>query len=170
MSCQSEPDKAPNISLLEPTLPLNKDAIAIKKAITEIETSNLEKTGETLISLQINGMEIIKITRKDYLIEEKKSQQVNFKNYMQYLDRFEKTKSPLNNPVARMESQAKHNAVIKYLDQLIKKNEASGTDYKVVYYLYATTNSHNYNQLKTTYLDEIFKLLRVSYLHLKPSM
>ncbi|MGB4845472.1 MAG: hypothetical protein WBP16_13475, partial [Ferruginibacter sp.] len=73
----------------------------------------------------------------------------------------------LNNPAARMDSQAKHNAVIKYLDQLIKKAAVTKTVYKVVYHLNASSDSHTYNQPRTTYLDENYKKMQVSYLHLK---
>ena len=153
--------------MLQPAIEPTKEAIALKSAITEIETKDIETAGETILSLQVDGMEAIKISMKDFLTEEKNSQQVDFNNYMKYLDRFANTKSPVNNPAARMESQAKHNAVIKYLDQLIKTAPVTKGLYKVTYHLNATTKSHTYNQPKTIYLDETYKRMRVSYLHLK---
>lgn len=169
LSCSSKEDAQDEISMLQPGGGLTKEAIAIKAAITEVESTLLVTAGETKKSLQIDGMEVIKISMKDYLIEEKKSQEVNFANYMKYLDRFKNTKSPLNNPAARMESQAKHNAVINYLNQLIKKASTTDNVYKVVYHLNAVTSAHTYNQLKTTYLGENYNKLSVSYLHLKSS-
>ena len=167
VSCNSKEDTQEELTMLQPDGGLTKEAIAIKAAITEVELKFLETAGETKQFLQIDGMEVIKISMKDYLIEEKKRQEVDFANYMKYLDRFKNTKSPLNNPTARTESQAKHNAVITYLNQLIKKASATDKVYKVVYHLNATTNARTYNQQKTTYLDENYKKLKVSYLHLK---
>ncbi len=167
LSCNSKEDTKDEITMLQPDGGLTKEAIAIKAAITEVESKFLETAGEIKKSLQIDGMEVIKISMKDYLIEEKKSQEVNFANYIKYLDRFKNTKSPLNNPATRTESQAKHNAVISYLNQLIKKASATDKVYKVVYHLNAVTTAHTFNQLKTTYLGENYNKLSVSYLHLK---
>ena len=60
-------------------------------------------------------------------------------------------------------------AVIKYLDKLINKTTADDLVYKVVYYLNATTTSTNFNQLKTTYLDQHFNKKTMDYSFLNSS-
>lgn len=169
LSCSSKKDEPQEITMLQPVINPSKEQIALKAAVTEIETKSIEAAGEKILSLQIEGMEVIKISRKDFLIEEKNNQEVDFDNYMKYLDRFTNTKSPLNNPAGRMESQAKHKAVMKYLDQLIKKESSTTPEYKVVYHLNATTNARTFNQQRTVYFDENYNKLSVNYLHLKPA-
>ena len=167
LSCNSNANEPDNDAVKMLTIQPSANTDTIKKAVTEIETKNLQLAGMKILSLQINGMEVIKISLKDYYKDERNAQQIAFKNYMEYLDNFAKGNSPLAKHSSREESKAKHDAVIKYLDKQINTSTEEGMVYKVVYYLNATTNSNNFNQLKTTYLDAHFnrKVMDYSFLN-----
>lgn len=140
---------------------------AIQSAIIDIETKDITGGGEIIQKMNIEGMEIINFSIKDYYSTELRSQEEDFKNYLAYLDRVSKNKS-LDNPLKRRENQAKHDAVIAYLKKMIKTASANPDIHKVVYYLKAATKNIQYNQLKTTYLDKELKKITADYRFLKP--
>ena len=169
ISCRSKVDKPEEEPVRIITIKPSAHTDSIRKVISDIETKNLQLAGITILSLKIDGMEAIRISLKDYYKDERNSQLTEFAKYMQYLDHFAKAKSPLATHSSRSESQAKHDAVIKYLDKLINKTTADDLVYKVVYYLNATTTATNFNQLKTTYLDQHFNKKTMDYSFLNSS-
>lgn len=169
ISCRSKTDKPDEEPVRILSIKPSAHTDSIKKAISDIESKNLQLAGLTILSLQINGMEAIKISLKDYYKDERNSQQTEFKKYMQYLDHFAKVKSPIATHSSRAESQAKHDAVIRYLDKLINTTDGDDLVYKVVYYFNATTTSASFNQVKTIYLDQNFNKKTMDYSFLNSS-
>jgi hypothetical protein len=169
ISCRLKADKPDEEPVRILTIQPSAHADSIRKVITDVETKNLQLAGLTILSLKINGMEVIRISLKDYYKDERNSQLTEFAKYMQYLDHFAKVKSPIATHSSRAESQAKHDAVIKYLDNLTNKTSGDDLVYKVVYYLNATTTSATFNQLKTTYLDQYFNKKTMDYSFLNSS-
>ena len=77
-------------------------------------------TRETVLRINIEGMEVINFSKKDYFLSVLRSQEEDFKNYMHYFDRFSKSNNSLNDPLKRQESQVKHDAVMAYLGKVVK--------------------------------------------------
>jgi len=154
------------VETLPKTAPLSPLQTAVQAAIIDIETKDITSAGNTISTINIDGMEIIKSSTKDYYMYELESQETNFKNYMDYLAKHSQNKN-LTNPLQREESQRKHNAVIAYLKSKIKTAPIKPEIYKVVYYLKADTKNARYDQLKTTYLDTAYKKIVSDYSFLK---
>ena len=147
------------------TRQLSPIEIKINTAIIEIEKKEIELFGDNVLSIDIEGMEVIKYSRKEYLVDELRSQQESFKKYLDYLNHTTPNKA-MDNPLKRKESQDKHNAVVAYLEKTISKATDKQEIYKVVYYLRARTNKMNYTQPKTTYLDDGMKKITGDYIFL----
>lgn len=167
LSCNSKTGKTEEepvtVLMVQPTA----NNIAIKNAITDIATREFATVLKNASPPQINGMEAMKISLKEYYTDQRNNQQIDFKKYMDYLDRFATTKNPISTHSSRSESRAKHDAAIKYLDKLIYTSTDDKTVYKVIYYLNVTINGKPFNQLKTTYLDEQYNKMSMDYSHLK---
>ena len=137
--------------------------IKIHAAIIEIEKKEIELFGDKVLNIDIEGMEVIKYSRKEYLVDELKMQQESFKKYLDYLDHTAPKNKAMDNPLKRQERQAKHNAVIAYLEKTINTTSTKQELYKVVYYERAQTKNRNYTQPKTTYLDSSMKKITGDY-------
>ncbi len=146
---------------------LSSVEIQIHAAIIDIEKKDIELFGDKVLNIDIEGMEVIKYSRKQYLVDELKSQQENFKKYIDYLNNTAPKNKAMDNPLKRQESQDKHNAVVAYLEKTISKATDKQEIYKVVYYLQAHTNKMNYTQPKIVYLDEGMKKIIADYSFLK---
>ena len=174
MGCQnkSTSEKTAEALVIPAMVPLsvNSSDLAIRSAITEIETKNIGLSGIAVSAntVQIEGIETVKISRADFFIGQRNLQEKDFANYMQYLERFKNSKNAMNDPIKIKESKAKHRAVLNYLDQQINKAGTTPEIYKVVYYLKAATSDAKYNQTQTIYLDEDFKEVEMDYSHLTP--
>ncbi|MEP7236474.1 MAG: hypothetical protein ABI685_01360 [Ferruginibacter sp.] len=166
LSCgDKEKSELDNIEIK--TVPVARQLSAVEtkihSVIIDIEKKEIELSGDSVLDIDIEGMEIIKYSRKEYLVDELRSQQEIFKKYLDYLDHTAKNNKAINNPIQRQESQAKHNAVVAYLQKTISKTSAKQEIYKVIYYLRARTKKMNYTQPKTTYLDEGMKKIIADY-------
>ena len=137
--------------------------IKIHTAIIKIEKKEIELFGDKVLNIDIEGMEVIKCSRKEYLIDELKSQQESFKKYLDYLDHTAPKNKAMNNLLKRQESQEKHNAVVAYLEKTINTTSTKKEIYKVVYYERAQTKNRNYTQPKITYLDSSMKKITGDY-------
>jgi hypothetical protein len=167
--CNQSDEKMEDKSIIAPVpeikfTPLQK---SVDSALTEIMTKEIASGGNKISSINISGMEIIKISKKEYYTYEMEQQETDFNNYLQYLKRFSNTKSPINDPLKLQESKAKHNAVMAYLKKEIKTASTNSEIYKVAYYLKAVAGSFNYNDLKTTFLDKEYKKIVLDYSFLK---
>ncbi len=166
IGCNHPADNTVDRSIIEP-IPLTPLQTAVHDSLINIMTKDIELSGNIVKSIKIEGMEIIKISRKDYYINEMKEQETAFNNYLQYMSKFSKTTSPINNPQQLEVSKAKHNAVMAYLKKAIKTASSNPELYKVVYYLKADASNINYNQLQTTFLDKEFKKMVADYSFLR---
>ena len=170
LSCNTGPNDHLNSKILATPTPLSAETIALTEKLYDIERKAFENSGAKIVMLRIDGVEPLQISMKEFYVEEKMHQQKDFKNYLNYLDRFANTKSPLNNKNERLASQSRHNAAIQYLDELIKTASSEKTVLKVAYYLQVGIDQGEQNLAKTTYLDDQYKPMRVSYQHLIPKM
>lgn len=152
-----------NIAEPQPEVKLNPLQTAIREALIDIWTKDLKASGEVIKNIQIQGMEIIKISQKDYYINEMAEQETNFESYLEYLKKFSKTPNPLNNPQQLEVSKAKHKAVMVYLKKVIKTASTNPDLYKVVYYLKAETDKIKYDQKQTIFLDKELKKVVSDY-------
>jgi hypothetical protein len=168
ISCNNADDKAEDkasTAYASPSLtPLQTN---VNAAIIDINKKEIEGAGHSVNSIQVDGMEIIDISRKTYYIIEKETQEATYKKYKEYLKRFANTNSPLNDPNAIMEGDRKHNAVMAYLEKEIRTASPQPVMYKVTYYLKAATSGTQYDQSKTTFLDKEFKKITADYSFLK---
>lgn len=171
IACNDSPGNELDRTAIEPVpvtqnlSPLNN---AIRSAIIDIETKEITMAGDSVLRLNIEGAEVIRFSEKDYYREELRSQDLAFKRYLQYLDKFSQNKN-INDPLKRQESQAKHTAVMAYLQKMVNTASDKPEIYKVVYYLQADTKTVHYNQQKTTYLDKELKKITGDYRFLKGS-
>ncbi len=165
IACNDSPGNELDRTAIEPVpvsqnlSPLNN---AIRSAIIDIETKEIAMAGDSLVRLNIEGTEVISFSKKDYFKDEIRSQEADFKRYLQYLDKVSQNKN-INDPLKRHESQAKHNAVMTYLQKMVRTASDKPDIYKVVYYLQADTKTMHYNQQKTTYLDKEMKKITGDY-------
>lgn len=164
-ACRQPADKQEDNSYLAPLT--NKDLSPLQKkvdsALKEIVKIDFSASGDVINSIEIDGMEIIKISQQDYLMSELKDQEMAFKNYEQYLKKFPKEANPLNSPQQMESSKAKHDAVVSYLSKTIKTASTNPEWYKVLYFLKLQTNKNNFTQAQTTYLDEQFNKKVMNY-------
>lgn len=171
IACNDSPGNELDKTAIEPVpaslnlSPLNK---AIRSTIIDIETKEIALAGDSVIRLNIEGTEVIRFSKKDYYREEMRSQDADFKRYLQYLDKVSQNKN-ISDPLKRQESQAKHNAVMAYLQKMIKTASDKPEIYKVVYYLQADTRKIHYNRQKTMYLDKEMKKITGDYRFLSAS-
>lgn len=135
----------------------------IQTAIIDIEKKDIAVIGDSALKIDIEGLEVMRYSKKNYLLDELRSQNEDFKKYLNYLDKVVKNNKVLNSPSKREESQAKHDAVVSYLEKAISKASDKEEMYKVVYYLRAVTQKTNYTQPKTTYLDSSMKKISGDY-------
>lgn len=145
---------------------LNAVETAAQKALADIEKQEIELSGDKVVNIDIEGMEVIWFSKKEYLTDELKSQEESFKRYLYYLDHVSMNKK-INDPLKRQESQAKHNAVIAYLKEKINMASNKKEVYKVIYYERLQTKNRNYTQPKITYLDSSMKKITSDYGFLK---
>ncbi len=164
ISCKdpgNEPDHT-KVEFLPVTRQLSPVEIAAKNAITGIETKEIESGGDKVLSIEVEGMELMKYSKREYLSDELKLQEDDFKRYMDYLDRM-KTVKALNNPQKLLESREKHDAVINYLKQSIKMASDAKNMYKATYYFRVSTQKTRYTQPKTMYLDSSMNKIKADY-------
>lgn len=160
-SAQEETDKT-QIQILPLQRQLSPVEISAQNAIIEIEKSEIASGGDAAIKIDIEGMEMIRCSQKKYLEDELQSQQENFKQYLDYLDRM-KNNPVINDPKKRIVSVEKHNAVIAYLQKEIGKASANPELYKIAYYMRAVTKKRTYTQTRTAYLDSSMKQIKADY-------
>ena len=148
------------------TVPLQRQLspveVSVQKAIIDIEKSEIASGGDHAVEINIEGMEMIKYSKKQYLEDELKSQQENFEKYLDYLDRM-KNNPAISDPQKRITSVEKHDAVIAYLKKAIGKASANPEIYRVDYYMRAVTKNRTYTQPNTTYLDSSMKKITANY-------
>ena len=60
----------------------------IQTAISEIEKKEIAAAGDSVLRIDIDGLEVIRYSRKKYLTEELNSQQENFKKYFRSYRKF----------------------------------------------------------------------------------
>lgn len=141
---------------------LTPDEISVQKNIIESEKSEITAGGDSVLKINIEGMEIMHYSKKQYFEDELRSQQENFKQYLDYLDRM-KDDRVLNDPQKRVTSIEKHEAVVAYLKKAIGKAPVNASIYKVACYMRVLTTKRNYTQPKTLYLDSSLKKITASY-------
>lgn len=150
------------------TRTMKPEEARIHDIIIGIEKREMAIAGDSLANIDIQGMELVRCSRKTYLGEELKSQQEDFDRYIYYLDHRAKNNKSLNDPLKRRDSQARHDAVVAYLKKEIK-NAADSTElYKAVYYIGVQTAKTKYNQKKIIYLDKDMHKVVADYRFLKP--
>ncbi len=153
-------DDTREVVVLSNTTPAKTDSI--KNAIEVIARRDIETTGNTVTSLQVDGLEITRISAKDYYETERKSQEVNFNNYLASMEKLPPS-NPLRAPLVIEQNKEKHKAVMQYLDRLLQSPGDSLEMYKVVYYLHAITSGAVYDQMQTTYLDRSLNKKLMNY-------
>lgn len=166
IACNGSDSKVLNkdtVESVQPETTLSPLQVAVQTAILNIEKKDIESNGNTVISIHVDGMEIMEISKKDYYSAQAESQEKEFKSYLAYLEKFEKTNSPINNPGKLAESKQRHNAVMAYLQKMVRTASTEPEIYKVVYYLKAGTKTVQYDQMKTTYLDKDYKKIVANY-------
>lgn len=167
LSCNQPEDKleeTPPVQLLPQPTALE---ISIKNALIEILKKQIDPSGSNANAVQITGLEIVKISRKDYLIYEKNSQVEGFDRYLKYMEKYKNISSPIYKPEEIVDNKQKHAAVMEYLDRATKKASEQKDLYKASYYLKADTKNIKYTQLQTTYLDAELKEIVSDYNNLK---
>jgi hypothetical protein len=172
MSCHKTEHKAdmnPASKLLTPQVQPSKLELSIRPALTEILKKDIEMSGRDPGWIEIAGMEIIPISKKDYFIDERNNQEKNFGRYIQYMEKFKDSHNTIYNAAEIANNKLKHAAVMDYLASMIKKSSSDKEVYKVVYYLKVDSKDLKYNQQQTTYLDEGYKKIVTDYSHLKRS-
>jgi hypothetical protein len=159
--CNEKEKEVTDRSIIMPEIKLTPLQKTVVSALVSIVKKDIELSGDRVNTIKIEGMEIIKISKRDYYIQEMNEQQVNFQSYLQYLrassNKIVKDQDKLQ------ESMRKHDAVIAYLMKVIKTSSIRPEMFKVVYYAKAATKNLKYNQQQTTFLDKQFKKIVSDY-------
>lgn len=167
ISCSSKKeDQAVVSSTIQKDQPLTPLQLSVKAALTGIQKTDIEFSGNIIYSMDISGMEIVNISKKDYYIQQRNSQEADFNNYLKYMEQY-RNNPAAGNPAIIADNKLKHARVIKYLGSMIQQASNDKEVYKVVYYLKANSRDIQYKQLQTTYLDADLKKMVVDYSHLQ---
>ncbi len=169
IACNNPDKTSEESSFLAPQVNTNLSPLqkTIDSALKKIVKTDFTSSGDNVQSIEIDGMEIIKFSEKDYYSNELKDQENAFKNYIEYLKRFPKDSNPLISAQQLETSKAKHDAVISYLKNTIKTASTNPELYKVVYFLKLKTNKNEVSQPQTTFLDKSFNKKIMDYSFLK---
>jgi hypothetical protein len=161
ISCNEKDKVVTDRSIIMPEIKLTPLQKTVDSALVSILKKDIGLTGDTIKAIQIAGMEIIKISKKDYYTYEMNEQQANFQNYLQYVQR--SSNKIVHDPRKLEESKRKHEAVMTWLKKNIKTSSTDPEIYKVVYYVKAATSNLKYTQQQTTFLDKEFKKMVSDY-------
>jgi hypothetical protein len=132
---------------------------AVQNEVTKICVTDLATTGKITKAIQIDSLEIDKISKKEYYDYELKLQDAQFKKFVKYLKQ--------KNETYTFDDQANHDKVMAYLQSATKTASEKPEIYKVDYYVRAITQATKYNQRQTTFLDSSLKKISADYSFLK---
>ena len=170
IACNNPSDKVADNVLIEPSRSTEPTQLqtTIRTALLDIIKKDIESNGNNAVkTLDISGMEIVKISKQEYYTNELKEQESSFQQYMKYISDHPKSKGNPNQYPQLEENKARHEAVINYLKTTIKTASTEPEVYRVSYYLKANTKNMNYTQPQTTYLDKDLKKIVANYSSLK---
>ncbi len=163
LSCNQAVDKQEDVRLVQPTVQPSALELSVRSALTDILTKEIVNSGNKVDSLVFTGMEIVRISQKDYFTEEESAQKKDFENYLTYMEKLKNTGSKMYNSIDIADNKLKHAGVITYLNTMIRKEPEDKNLYKVTYYLKAATKNYKYTRLQTTYLDADLKKMATDY-------
>jgi hypothetical protein len=132
---------------------------AVQNEVTKICVSDLATNGKKTKTIQIDSLEIDKISKKEYYDYEMKLQDIQFKKFVSYAVKHDAGYT--------LENQEDHDKVMAYLQSTIKTASEKPEIYKVDYYVRATTQAGRYNERQTTFLDSTLKKISADYSFLK---
>jgi len=169
LSChQADKSEDPDLrTVVQPVAQPSELELSIRSALNQIITKEIENSGNRVNSLQFTGMEIVRISEKDYFTDEEQSQEADFNSYLKYVERFKNSSNKINDPVEIANNKRKHAAVMAYLKSIVNKEPTDKDLYKVTYYLKTDTRDYKFTQLQTTYLDKDLKKMTMDYSHLR---
>ena len=132
---------------------------AVRNEVTKIYVNDFAANGRITKTIEIDSLEIEKISKKEYYEYEMKLQDTQFKKFLNYAKK--------SNLEYTFENQANHDKVMAYLQKTIKTASENPDIYKVDYYVRATTQAGRYNQRERTFLDSSIKKISTDYSFLK---
>ena len=129
--------------------------VAVQTEITNIMTKEIASVGKIIEPIQVNSLEIEKVSKQEYYNYEWTEQDKIFKKYMELV---KKRNFPFS-----LENGLRHDSVMSYLEREKAKASTDLEIYKINYHLKAATQTGKYNQLRTIFLDSSLKKIEIDY-------
>ena len=133
---------------------------AVHAEVTKIMTKEISVTGKIVKPVQIDDLELEKVSMKDYYSYERKEQDSQFK-------KFQNQVSKLKTGFDLSQSLVTHDSVMSYLTNAIETASENPQIYKVDYHLTAATKTANYNRRQVVFLDSNLKKIESDYSFLR---
>jgi|GEM_PF-4126146 len=163
ISCNNEEKDVVDRSIIVPAVQLSPQQVAIRDSLVQIITKDIELTGKKVNTIEISGLEIREISKKEYYQYQLEEQETNFTRYLKHMEKISKTNSPMYNAIELETNKQKNNAVMNYLRTKIKTASSEPELYKTLYYAKAAAGNLNYNQQQTTFLDKTYHKVVADY-------
>lgn len=167
MACNNEEKEVTDRSIVVPAVQLSPLQAAIHDSLIQIITKDIEHSGNKVNTIELSGLEVMEISKKEYYQAQLEEQEINFTKYLKLMEKLSKTNSPMYRPMELETNKQKNNAVMSYLRTKIKTASAEPELYKTVYYVKAAAGTLNYNQQQTTFLDKTYNKIVADYSFLK---
>lgn len=167
MACNNEEKEVADRSIIAPAVQLSPLQAALHDSLIQIITKDIEHSGNKVNTIELSGLEVMEISKKEYYQAQLEEQEINFTQYLTLMEKLSKTNSPMYKPTELEANKQQNNVVMNYLRTKIKTATTEPELYKAVYYVKATAGTLNYNQQQTTFLDKAYNKIATDYSFLK---